>query len=237
MNIQTKAKYIEIEKNVFEKIPNYFLGVIYVKNINNCVSSPFINNLFKNSITNFLNKYSSLNLKEENDFILYRDSFFSLDINPNKFMPSIEALGRRIQKTRELPNINPIVDLANALSLKYVLPVGAHDIKNNVEPTKIRFSKLNDTFKAIGSSNYENLSFGELIYVCENTVKTRRWLWRQSDDSKIEKNSNEILFFIDGFKESENKVIEATEELSTHLKSIFSCEPIKIFLDKNNNFF
>lgn len=37
---------------------------------------------------------------------------------------------RRISKGNDIPHINSIVDLGNALSLKYELPVGVHDIDN-----------------------------------------------------------------------------------------------------------
>ena len=50
-----------------------------------------------------------------------------LELNPNRFPSSIEALARRIAKKAELPSINKTVDLVNILSLKYLLPMGAHD--------------------------------------------------------------------------------------------------------------
>ncbi|WP_334295952.1 phenylalanine--tRNA ligase beta subunit-related protein, partial [Clostridioides difficile] len=34
----------------------------------------------------------------------------------------------RVAKNKKLPHINPIVDLGNSISLKYLLPMGAHDM-------------------------------------------------------------------------------------------------------------
>ncbi|WP_418889350.1 phenylalanine--tRNA ligase beta subunit-related protein [Porcincola intestinalis] len=47
-----------------------------------------------------------------------------MNINPNKYFCSIEALFTRIAKGKGVPHINPVVDLGNAISLKYTLPMG-----------------------------------------------------------------------------------------------------------------
>lgn len=51
-----------------------------------------------------------------------------MGINPNRFPCSVEALATRIAKGGGLPDINPAVNLVNAYSLRYSLPMGAHDL-------------------------------------------------------------------------------------------------------------
>ena len=48
----------------------------------------------------------------------------------------------------------------------------------------IRFSKKGDKFVAFGSKEEEELEDGELIYCVGNEVRTRRWIWRQSEKGK-----------------------------------------------------
>ena len=63
-------------------------------------------------------------------------------------MCSIEALMTRISKGIDIPSINPIVDLGNALSLKYELPIGVHDVDNFInEEIEIRTSTSNDIWR------------------------------------------------------------------------------------------
>lgn len=114
-------------------------------------------------------------------------------------MCSIEALGKRVQKGHALPEINSIVDLGNAFSLKYVLPMGAHDIGKLDGDLEVRFSVEEDTFLPLGETEAEKPGAGELVYVSSHTVKTRRWIWRQSDDGKITEDTKDVFFPIDGF--------------------------------------
>ncbi|WP_225436852.1 phenylalanine--tRNA ligase beta subunit-related protein [Limosilactobacillus reuteri] len=45
-------------------------------------------------------------------------------------MCSVEALFKRLSKRKELPHINPLVDLNNAVSFKYTLPMDTHNLDN-----------------------------------------------------------------------------------------------------------
>ncbi|MEW5784961.1 MAG: hypothetical protein AB1767_07795 [Bacillota bacterium] len=76
---------------------------------------------------------------------------------------------------------------------------------------------------------------GELVYVSGNQVKTRRWIWRQSDDGKITSESSAIFFPLDGFKGiNDDVVITARDELAGYLEEFFRC-PVKIGLVKSGS--
>ena len=112
-------------------------------------------------------------------------------------MSSIEAMAKRASKGNMLPSINPIVDLVNALSLKYILPMGAHDIDFLEGEIAVRFSKEGDIFTPLGEENTEILQSDELVYADINRIRTRRWIWRQSNIGRIDEKSTNILFPID----------------------------------------
>ena len=67
---------------------------------------------------------------------------------------------------------------------------------------------------------------GELIYANGNTVGTRRWIWRQSDISKIERDTTDVFFPIDGFTFLAPRVEAALDELSALCESFFGCKPV-----------
>lgn len=152
-------------------------------------------------------------------------------------MCSIEALLKRVQKNAKLPHINTVVDLGNAFSVKYELPLGAHDIDKLEGNLEIRFSVKNDSFLGLGETEKESVPENELVYVSENTVKTRRWIWRQSDDGKITEKTCNVFFPIDGFKNVNDKeVVALRDNLASFLKSELGCENIKTgFVDIENN--
>ena len=123
----------EVSKDFFDKVEDAVFGVVVVKNFDNKVSYDHINKMFDESLKSSKEKFLNVKIKEEPWILPYREAFRSLNINPNKYMCSIEALMTRISKGNDIPHINPMVDLGNALSLKYELPIGVHDIDNFID--------------------------------------------------------------------------------------------------------
>lgn len=227
-----------VSKEVFEKLDNVCFGVVVAKGIDNTKNYDEINNMLKSIIEEDETKFGDKKVKELEEVSYYREAFKSLGINPNKFMGSIEAMLTRVSKGKGLPSINPIVDIGNAISLKYILPLGAHDIDTLDGDINVRFSKQGDVFIPLGCEDIENLDDGELIYSAGDKVRTRRWIWRQSEQGKIAKESKNIFFPIDGFSDvNHSNVIKARDELASLLEKIFGCE-IKVgFIDKNSTEF
>lgn len=118
-----------VEKESFEKIPDLCFDVVMAEGITNNINCAEIHNILSEAINNTALRLDGTKVKESSEIIPYREAFRSLGINPNKYMCSIEALFTRIAKGKGMPFINPVVDLGNAVSLKYTLPIGAHDLK------------------------------------------------------------------------------------------------------------
>ncbi len=230
-------KKFRIEKDVFEKHPNYCVGVVVARGIDNKILNKKIEDFLDNAINDFATNKKEANIREL--VSPYREAFYALNINPNKFMCSIEALLKRVQKGNSFPHINTIVDLGNAFSIKYEIPLGVHDIDKLEGDLEVRFSKENDTFLPLGEAELEKMPAGELVYASLNTIKTRRWIWRQSNDGKIEKTTQNIFFPIDGFKGiNDRQVLKLRDELVAFLTSELGCKDVETgFVDKENNEF
>lgn len=214
-----------VEKEVFERLPNACFGVVMARGIDNSKVYPAIDGLLEESIRAATLRFEGKRVKEEGEILPYRAAFQALGINPNKYLCSIEALFTRIAKGKGMPHINPVVDLGNAMSLKYTLPMGAHDLGGGGEDIVIRFAQPGDTFLPFGGEAEEAPDPGELVYAVGHQVRTRRWTWRQSEQGKITPSSSDIFFPIDGFTDFNlDRVLAAREELEGHLKQIFGCE-------------
>lgn len=214
-----------VEKEIFEKLPNACFGVLMAKGIDNTRESPELEKLLDESICLAAQRFDGKKVKEEPDILPYREAFRVLGMNPNKYLCSIEALFTRIAKGKGVPRINPAVDLGNAISLKYTLPMGAHDLSGGSEDICIRFAQQGDTFLPFGSEAEETPDLGEVIYAVGHQVRTRRWTWRQSEHGKITAASTDIFFPIDGFADfNRERVLAARDELEAAVKRIFRCE-------------
>ncbi len=147
------------------------LGVVVARGIDNRVAEDRPAALLQQSIAAVEEKFALLKAKESVEIAPYREAFLKLGINPNKFMSSIEAMASRIEKKKGFPSINPVVDLGNAMSLKYLLPMGAHDIDAAGGDIRVRFSRQGDQFTPFGEIQAEILEAGELIYSAGDRVE------------------------------------------------------------------
>lgn len=224
-----------VDKDVFDKLENVCFGVVVAKGIDNTQKIQKIVDLLNDEIVNTENYFEGNKVKESKEIAPYRDAFRELGINPNKFMSSIESMTTRVSKNKGLPNINPIVDLGNSISLKHIVPLGAHDMDLSKEDVCVRFSKADDKFIPFGETEIEPIDVDELIYAVGDKVKTRRWIWRQGEEGKITEDSKNIFFPIDGFNDrNREKVIAARDELAKLLEDIFGCEVKTGFVDRDN---
>ena len=224
-----------IQKEIFDKLDNLCVGVVVAKGIDNSKAYPKIDKLLTESISLAESRFLDKRVKEEPSIIPYREAFEKIGINPNKYQCSVEAMFTRISKGKQLPHINPLVDLNNGISLKYTLPMGTHDLSKSDLDIEMRYAREGDTFKPMGSEEIETPDKDEVIYAVGNNVRTRRWTWRQSEEGKIDDKTSYVFFPIDGFKGINDEAVRAaTAELAEVLKENFNCEIVTGYVDKDN---
>lgn len=227
----------EVHEDVLEKNSSIALAVVVGRHIDNTKQNEFIRRYLEENIAGVLPKLTG-KIKEHEKVIPYREAFNAFGINPNRFMCSIEALMTRIQKTSQIPSINNVVDMGNAVSLKYMLPIGAHDLGQISDEMEIRFSREGDIFVPFGSTQSEPVDKNEVVYASKNYVRTRRWMWRQSEIGKITEQSTYVFFPIDGFAGvNEKEIIEAGDEIARIIENELGGEAIKGYVDKNARVF
>ena len=89
-----------VEREIFEKLPSACFGVVMAKGIDNSKAYPEIDRLLDESIEAAAQRFGGKKVKEEPNILAYREAFRALDINPNKYLCSIEALFTRIAKEK-----------------------------------------------------------------------------------------------------------------------------------------
>ena len=229
-----------VADEVFEKIPDAIFGTIVAKGIDNSVIPKGVDALLKENIAACEAFYEGKKVKESDEVVCYREAMSTLGFNPNKYMCSIEALLTRIAKKKGFPSINGAVDLGNAVSLKYKVPLGAHDIDSFEGDLEVRAATAEDKFRPFGAAEdeFDNPDEGEIIYVSGNSVRTRRWTWRQSEAGKITENVKNIFFPIDGFGQvNKDAVIAARDELAAKIEEFFGVKTVTGFVDSENRAF
>ncbi len=230
-----------IDRKIFQRFPNVYVGVVVAYGLNlDMVDDEAIDVLLDNAIGDLRMRFNSNEALRANSAIkVWRDAFTALGYNPNRFPTSIEALASRALKGR-MPRVSPIVDVANSVALRYLLPIGAHDLNRTSGDLHLRPAQAGDFFIPLGNDEAaEQLELpdaGEFVYVDDSgEVRTRRWVWRQGNNAKIEEDSNAIFFPIDGWKGvNEDAMRAATDELAALVRDIFAAEVQTFHLDADH---
>jgi len=189
-----------VDNWVFDKNPNVLFGIIIGKGLINSVTTDADSMMLQQSEEAIHSKIDFKMLKAYPQVAIYREALRKVEINPNKFMNSVEAMSKRVLKNGFLPRINAMVDLCNAVALKEVISLGAHDLKDIDADLSVRLSRVGDVFRPFGSTEFEDVPAGELVFTSGSKVQTRQWLWRQSELGKITEGSSDIIFQLVGFK-------------------------------------
>ena len=127
----------------------------------------------------------------------WRQAFNRLGISAAKYQSSIESLVRRALKGGVFPRVNPLVDLYNAISLEFLVPMGGHDLKALDGNIFLGFASGGEPFTPMEGGEDEAAEKGEVVYKDDRSVLTRRWVWRQSNKDKVTADTKSVFMPVD----------------------------------------
>jgi DNA/RNA-binding domain of Phe-tRNA-synthetase-like protein len=139
----------------------------------------------------------------------WRDAFSAFGARPSKYQSSVEALVRRARRGDELPAVNLLVGIYNAISLRYLLPVGGDDLARVAGGLHLRRAAGSEMYHELGSGLADPPAAGEVIYADDEKVLCRRWCWRQGEDSKITPETRAAVLNIHGLPPARRDEVEA----------------------------
>ena len=206
-----------IDEPVFETIEGYQRGVVLGFDVQNGSSPESFTNTIQELETELRSTMKLADILQNPHIAAWRDAYRTAGIKPADFRPSVEGLLRRILRGDNLPSINCIVDIGTYLSIKYLLPIGAHAIDHLHENMTLRKASGEETFEAFGANIIEKPDKGEIIFTDGNEVMTRRWTWRQAKHSIIEPETKAVEFNIDALAHISSAEIDAIAAETTEL--------------------
>lgn len=225
----------KVARELFDLFPDACFGVVVAEDVDNHGESEEITSLVRAQALALSQELGNTDVREHPHVAVWREAFRKLGMNPNKFPSSIEALAKRTAKKPELPVINKVVDLVNALSLKYVLPMGAHDLDVLPGDIEIRFARAGDIFIPFGGTEPEPVDVGEIVYATGNQIRTRKWVWRQGERAKVVPESTRLFFPIDAFYGVTDQAARgARRELAALLEQYCGAKTRELWVDREN---
>jgi len=182
-----------VDGRLFEIFPGLKIGVLIAKIENRSYGDDKLELI----IEDFRRNFHYERPQEHPHIKAWRDAFNKVGITASKYYSSIESLVRRILKGGPFPRINPVVDLYNAISLKYLVPMGCHGLHHIDGNIMLCFANGGEPFIPIEGGEIERAEKDEVVYKDDSEILTRRWVWRQSHKGKIEVDTTEVFIPID----------------------------------------
>lgn len=112
---------------------------------------------------------------------------------------SADALRKRVLRDGVIPAIDPVVDLYNAISIQYALPVGGENIAAYVGAPRLVIAEGSEPFDTVkeGEVVYESPEPGEVIWRDDRGVTCRRWNWRQGVRTRLDAQAHQMWFILE----------------------------------------
>jgi DNA/RNA-binding domain of Phe-tRNA-synthetase-like protein len=223
-----------VEEGFWELFPEAAIGVITVKGIDNTAAKEAYARLLQEASDKVLQQLEGAELAKHPVIAVWRDAYKRFK-SPRENRSSIEALIRRVVNGKPVGTINPLVDIYNYISLKYMLPCGGEDL--DVVKGDIRLGRAagDEAFVPLGSTENQPPAEGEVIYKDEAGAICRCWNWREADRTKLTEATRNAFLCIECVDTDRRADFEAAVNELAELVGRYLGGSRQMFFLNNNN--
>jgi len=156
----------------------------------------------------------------------WRRAFARMNLKPTQYRCAAESLLRRFRKEGSLPRLHPLVDLCNAVSMAFAIPVAVLDTAEIAWPLEVRYATGSEDYLTFGGDT-EHPAAGEVIFADQaSRAHARRWTNRQSGRSAVRDGTAAVLIVAEALHErATNDIRELTATLAAEISHTWSATP------------
>src|SRR5256885_304671 len=182
--------YFQHSPEIWRDFPELVPGVLFAEGITTDVSvgariAPF------NAIAE--SRLANASEGELPEIQAWRRAFSRMGLKPTQYRCASESLLRRFRKEQSLPQLHPLVDLCNAVSLAFAVPVAVLDADQVAWPLEVRYASGHEDYLTFGGE-VEHPAPGEVIFADRaGQAHARRWTNRQSGRSAVSPATSTVL--------------------------------------------
>jgi len=165
----------------------------------------------------------------------WRRAFSTMGLKPTQYRCASESLLRRLRKQGTLPELHPLVDLCNAVSAAFAIPVAAFDISQITGHLQVRYAAGDEDYLTF-SGDVEHPTAHEVIFADQaGQVHARRWTNRQSGLSAVQDSTTAVLIVAEAMHDSAaSDVPELTAAVADELHALWSLRPAVTVLSQSS---
>jgi DNA/RNA-binding domain of Phe-tRNA-synthetase-like protein len=191
--------YFQHSADVWRDFPARVPGVLYAEGITSDVSTGSAADRFAAIAKARLAAGPESELPE---IQAWRRAFAAMGLKPTQYRCASESLLRRFRKEGSLPRLHPLVDLCNAISIAFAIPVAALDAAQIGWPLEVRYAAGDEDYLTFGG-DIEHPAAGEVIFADQaGQAHARRWTNRQSGRSAVRDTTTNVLIVAEALHES-----------------------------------
>jgi DNA/RNA-binding domain of Phe-tRNA-synthetase-like protein len=156
----------------------------------------------------------------------WRRAFARMGLKPTQYRCASESLLRRFRKEGSLPRIHPLIDVCNAVSLAFAVPIAVFDVTAIAEYLEVRYATGDETYAAF-SGETEHPNAREVIFAdAAEQAHARRWSNRQSARSAVRDTTSTVLIVAEAMHDSASAGMrELTAAIADELAAVWSADP------------
>jgi len=165
----------------------------------------------------------------------WRRTFSRMGLKPTQYRCASESLLRRFKKEKSLPPIHPLIDLCNAVSLAFAIPVAVFDVSKIAEYVEVRYAAGEERYMTF-SGEIENPDAHEVIFADHaGQAHARRWTNRQSGYSAVRDTTTAVLIVAEGMHDSASEDVQSlTAAIAHELNVVWSVPPRTTLLSRSS---
>ncbi|KAA1182781.1 hypothetical protein FP026_12000 [Rhizobium tropici] len=153
----------------------------------------------------------------------WRRTFSKMGLKPTQYRCASEALLRRFRQEGSLPQLHPLVDLCNAISIAFAIPVAALDLAKISGDLEVRHADGSESYLTF-SGETERPEPKEVIFAdAVGQAHARRWTNRQSGLSAVRDDTRSVLIVAEAMHdEARSDIPRLVDAIAAELAAIWS---------------
>jgi DNA/RNA-binding domain of Phe-tRNA-synthetase-like protein len=165
----------------------------------------------------------------------WRRAFSRMGLKPTQYRCAAESLLRRYRREGALPRLHPLVDLCNAVSMAFAVPVAAFDVSAVAAgDLEVRYAAGDEEYLTF-AGEIEHPDAGEVIFADRaHRAHARRWTNRQSGRSAVRDGTTSALIVAEAMHDSAARdVAELSQAIAGEVHAVWSVTPVVSVLSRS----
>jgi DNA/RNA-binding domain of Phe-tRNA-synthetase-like protein len=207
------GRQLIVDACVRERFPTYRALVVHATTVTNGSSDDASAAALRNAERRARRRLGDASPNRLPEIAAWRAATAAFGLKPSRYPCSAEALLKRVARGDEIPSINRLVDVYNATSLAYAIPLGGEDADAVRGDVRLVFARGDEAF-----DNGQPPLPGEVIWRDDLGATCRAWNWRQGTRTRIGERATNVYFLLEAIDQQGASVLAAAAaELSAQL--------------------